>query len=471
MTKIAAPASPNITPGPAPAGYAYDLTLDPAARTLAGSGRITVVNSQPEPLGEVYLRLWANNPLLASKGGEATVSAVTVDGKTVAATQDRTVVKVPLAHPLAAGEQATIDFATSVRVPSVFHRTGRHRDGTLYFGNALPVLAVRDGEGWNLDPYVDGGESFYNLASPWSVTLHAPEAKQLITTGSATSDTVRDGVRTATFTAPAVRDFMVVAAEGYERLEQQVDGTSVRVWAPAADAGQARKMLAAGVDSLRFFNQRYGRYDMPEMDIVAARGLGGGMEYPGVTLNDQANSDGFLKTVVAHENAHQWWYGMAGNNQFDDPWLDESFASFVTSEFTGRPLHEIAQALTPNKGSHKTLQPIRGERPSRPGTAPVEGTNVSSPMSVLNGRGYYGTIYQAGARVLADLKGELGEERFLTGMRTWFEGNRHGVATTAGFIATMSDAAGRDLAPWFAQRRVLASEPEADRKLDPNGAM
>lgn len=34
---------------------------------------------------------------------------------------------------------------------------------------------------------------------------------------------------------------------------------------------------------------------------------------------------------VVHELAHQWWYGVIGNNEYADPWLDESFAVYASN--------------------------------------------------------------------------------------------------------------------------------------------
>ena len=449
-----APTAPVIAPGPIPTATTYDLTLNPAGRSLSGSGTIAVTNQQKEPLTELYVRLWANTPKLAKDGGAASITGVKVDGAAVAATQDRTLVRIPLATPLAAGASTSVSFDLSVTIPSDMGRMGTARDGSLYFGNALPMLAVHDEEGWNLDPYVGMGETFYSLASDWQVTLRAPEPKQLITTGTAVSDSVRNGQRELVIKAPHARDFIIVATEGYKQLERQVGDTKVRVWTPAGD-GNASKMLDTAAGSLDFYNKRYGAYDQPEMDVIATRGLGGGMEYPGVTLND-----GGARIVVAHENAHQWFYSMAGNNQFDDPWLDESFTTFITSEYTGASHERVTREIL---GGRKDI--------TRPAAAGAPPANVSSPMHVLNNRGYFGKIYSQGANVLGDLKKELGEETFVKGMRTHFEGARNGVATTAGFITTMSGAAGRDLTDWFVRHNVNAVEPAAADKLDPNRDM
>ena len=40
--------------------------------------------------------------------------------------------------------------------------------------------------------------------------------------------------------------------------------------------------------------------------------------------------------VLVHEVAHMWFYGMVGNSQFRDPWLDEAFASYAEGLATSR---------------------------------------------------------------------------------------------------------------------------------------
>lgn len=59
-----------------------------------------------------------------------------------------------------------------------------------------------------------------------------------------------------------------------------------------------------------------------------------GMEYPGFVLLIAPNSP------VVREVAHQWWYGLVGNNEYADPWLDEAFAMYATDVFAGG--HRVA---------------------------------------------------------------------------------------------------------------------------------
>ena len=459
-------ADPTRTP--VPLSYDFDLKLDTAARSLSGRGTITVRNDSTEPLTEVYLRLWGNTPSLTRDGGATTLSNVSVAGAAATASVDKTVAKVALATALAPGESTTISFDTTMTVPSRMGRTGTGRDGTLFFGNMLPVLAVKDDEGWNLDPYVVMGESFYNLASDWKVKLTTATDQQLITTGSAGAATTNaaTGMQTIEFNAPHVRDFIVVAPKDYAQVSAVVDGVTVRSWAPKGDTKTAQSALKTATESLKFYSDRYGKYGSSEYDVVATKELGGGMEYPGVTLNDMGGFQS--REVVAHETGHQWFYSMVGNNEFDDPWLDGSFTSFITSEF----LHQSVNQTADN------LRPAFNERAANLGRpAPIVETttrddvHVSSPMNVLVQHDYFGVIYRDGANVLANLKKQLGEDTFVKGMRSHLEANRDGVATTGGFIKTMSAAAGSDLTKWFEAQRVFASEPAANVHLDPNGTL
>ena len=52
--------------------------------------------------------------------------------------------------------------------------------------------------------------------------------------------------------------------------------------------------------------------------------LGGGIEYPGHVMQGQ-NTLG----VTSHEVGHQWFYGLVGNDQGRDPWLDEGLATWA----------------------------------------------------------------------------------------------------------------------------------------------
>lgn len=50
------------------------------------------------------------------------------------------------------------------------------------------------------------------------------------------------------------------------------------------------------------------------------------------SLMDGDDSDYITNLLVentSHEVAHQWFYAVVGNNGYQEPWLDENFASLL----------------------------------------------------------------------------------------------------------------------------------------------
>jgi aminopeptidase N len=53
------------------------------------------------------------------------------------------------------------------------------------------------------------------------------------------------------------------------------------------------------------------------------------MEYPQLVMEVPSTF------VTAHELGHQWWFGIVGDDEYNDPWLDEAFASYATDLYFG----------------------------------------------------------------------------------------------------------------------------------------
>ena len=203
----------------------------------------------------------------------------------------------------------------------------------------------------------------------------------------------------------------------------------MRVFAtPATRAAVARGALATARRAVHAFDAWFGRYDAPELDVV----LGdfttfGGMEYPELVFSDP------YPEAVAHEVAHQWWYGMVGDDQAREPWLDESFASFAEGRLLGFP--------------DCTTKPL----------ADYGTTRLTAPMRYFDAHPLQiGAIYRGGACALRLLRTELGPARFDAMLRGYAASHGFDVATTADFVAAIRAAApaGFSLAGWLRAARI-----------------
>jgi hypothetical protein len=323
------------------ARYVLDLAYDPRRFTISGTERITFRNPGPDALPAVWLRAWAN----AFGGCRVTRAHVTIraGGSVGARREDCTALEIRLPQPLAPGADATVDLQIRVTAPRRADRFGRFR-GAAYFGNAIPILAVADARGFRLPPYTFAGESFYSLTSAWRVRLRVPARLQVASTGTQTERTSRGVV---TLTAPRARDFMLVVGRFAIRTERAGPVRLRRFSFPATPRASVERALRIAALSMRRYAAWYGAYARPELDLVegpreVANG-GVAMEYPELVLTPAD------PTSVAHELAHQWFYAIVGDDQYREPWLDESFAEFSAARLPRRQVpNRLRNCRLPN---------------------------------------------------------------------------------------------------------------------------
>ncbi len=425
-TASAAAAAPPATP--AAPSYTVSLSSDATGATWTGHESVTFTNASDAPLGDVYLRLWDNyhgscptTPITVSKVTGGTASALSVGC---------TALDVTLAAPLAQGQSGTIGFDLKIAVPSGADRFGR--DGSFSFiGNALPVLAVRDGSGWHLDPYTDNGESFYSLASDFSVTLDHPSSLLVPATGTSVDTPGASGRTVTTATATQVRDFAWAAGPFSKVSGTSPGGVKVNVYAVSGiSSSSAKSMLSTSESAIDAHAQRFGAYPYGEVDAVLDNNFWfGGMEYPGFVL-DLVDSN-----ALTHELAHQWWYGIVGDDEYNSPWLDEAFADYSTDIAEGKTGTNCWNSVSWASSAEKITDSMAywDAHPSR----------------------YSTVVYGYGKCTLHDLRRLIGTTAMTTLLRTYAQAHWYGVSTTAEFKAAAQAAAGgTDLTSFWTQHRI-----------------
>jgi aminopeptidase N len=401
---------------PDQARYTLDLAYDARRFTLSGTERIAFRNVGPNPLPSVWVRAWAN----AFGGCRVARAHVTIraGGTFGARRRECTALEVRLPRPLAPGAAAEIALQIRVTAPMRPDRFGRFR-GAAYFGNAIPVLAVADRRGFQLPPYTFAGESFYSLTSAWRVRLRVPAGLQVASTGTQAGG--RDAAGAVALVAPKARDFTLVVGRFTVRTARAGAVRLRRFSIPGTPAREAQRTLAAAALSMRRYAGWYGPYARPEIDLVegpgeVARG-GVAMEYPELVLTPAQ------PTAVAHELAHQWFYSIVGDDQYSEPWLDESFAEFSAAR--------LPPSRVPNR--------LRDCRLPDASAVPLDGTMATMTRG-RRGR-YVRTVYVGGACFLRAVQRALGDARFDAFMRGLVAAHRDGVDTTAEFVAALRAAA------------------------------
>jgi Peptidase family M1 domain len=424
----AAAAAPVAIRGADPERYTLDVRYeDRGAGVLSGTERIEFVNRGPRALGSVWLRLWANGP------DDCRPRAIRVQvDEPAAAGSERvscTALRVRLAEPVAPGAGGAVSLRFEVRVRRVRDRFGRIRD-TALLGNVIPVLAVRDRRGLHLEPYAKRGESFYSLSASWDAVLRLPSRLRAATTGTTVSEEVAGDERVLRVSTEQARDFAL--AVGPLRVVQAGEsGVAVRVFAERRVRGTGGALRVAR-RALRALGRRLGPYGSAELDVVLVRGglgAGIGMEYPELVFSVPAAD------VITHEVAHQWWYGLVGNNQYLEPWLDESFA-----QYSHERLHPGVNFCLPRR-PYLLVAPWR--RQIRLDST-MELFERAAPAAIGE------VVYLAGSCSLQRLERDIGSRRMTAVLRGLQTRHRHGVMTRSDVLAAI-----RREAPRYRLRRWL----------------
>lgn len=192
--------------------------------------------------------------------------------------------------------------------------------------------------------------------------------------------------------------------------------------------------------ALTFFVEHIGPYSYEKLANVEAAGLNGATEHAsaifygekGVTVGNAA---------VVHETAHQWFGNAVTEQDWDDVWLSEGFATYFTLLFTE---HDAGRdALVEGlKRSRRGILTLEQKLPD----TPVIHRNLADMTKVLNQ-----LVYQKGGWTLHMLRAEIGTEAFWAGIREYYRRYRNQNASTAEFRAVMEQRSGKSLDWFFAQ--------------------
>ncbi|MBA3350173.1 MAG: M1 family metallopeptidase [Actinobacteria bacterium] len=410
-----------------PAAYTRAVEAIPLAETLAEGDLNGAFRAQARP-------------------GTFQVTDVQVAGTRKRSTLEDTALTVALPRPLRPRRRVGLAIRLEARLPRWPERFGVWDDRIL-LGNWIPTVAVREHGAWRLDEFSGIGDPFYSEVADYRVNLELDDALGVVGTGDLTGIAATDGRRRRvwTFTSRATRDAAFAVSASFQGLEQRAGGTLVRSWYRADERERGASNLETAVEAMRDFGRRFGELPYDEVDIVETGGYLGGMEYPGVVFTSDSSSvlagvpllgdlfrhAGFdaaqERYVVGHEVAHQWWYAAVGNDQIEEPWLDEAFAEMSTRLWLRRA-----------DGDDRVFRTVNGAAgvPARPGviSAGVEDFGSNSAYSEA--------VYLAGANLLIELRERLGAAAWDKVMRTWYRRTTLEIGTVEEFIDTVSDVAG-----------------------------
>lgn len=391
--------------------YLINFVIEDDLDTINGSEEVIYTNSEKISLDEVHFRLLPN-----VLGGDMNVTGVRVNDRPFEPVYElnNSLMRVPLYQTLNPGETVNIVIEFSLRVPTQIESNYgilAFYDGVLTLAHAYPMVAVYDDEGWNAEVPPDQGDPTYHDASFFTVKLDAPDDLILVASGLEVNREHNESRQIVTFAAGPARDFYLAASAEYEILTKTADGVTVNSYYRKDEIDGAQAALDFTLEALRRLGSRYTPYPYTEFDIVPTPTYALGIEYPGVVAITENLYDlestpyglpnlTLMESVIVHEGAHQWFYNMVGNDQLDEPWLDESLSQFVTWEY-----YRDKYGPTGSSGFEESLRG-RWQR------VEMEEIPIGQPVSSYGGSEYSAIVYGRGAFFFNELREMMGNETF-----------------------------------------------------------
>ena len=387
---------------------------------ITGSEKVIYTNAEDVDLKEVKLRLFAN-----ILGGEMHVDKVIADGEIIIPNYslNDSLLTVPFKTPLKPKESITLSMDFNLTVPQTVelnYGVQAYYDDVLALAHAYPMIAVYDDEGWNAEIPPQSGDVTYADMSFFIVTVEAPKGVTLVGSGREINHQDNGNRQTVKYEAGPVRDFYLAASPEYEVFMKESNGVTVRFYTHDDLKAGAESALDAAARAIEDYGKRYAPYPYSELDFVSTPTLALGIEYPGMIAITEwiiQPNQAYLEGTIAHEVGHQWFYNLVGNDQLDDPWLDESLAQFATLQYF---TDEYGQA-----GNQGFRQDLEGRWASI-GQAEIP---VGLPVKDYTDEEYSGIIYGRGGLFFEALRDEMGRENFDAFMKDYVKINSWDIAT------------------------------------------
>ena len=493
--------------------YEMDIYLDGEEKTLTVTSDLVYVNNSPDPLDRIYMHLIPNafnsgtiaeqvwksygNSFEADKEWTG-ISIQRIESDSVELAfdiRDDTILDITLANPLASQDTLTFSMDWVSKVHEHLDRSGW--EGKQFdFAQWYPKFVVYDENGWHDDPFGDWGE-FYGEFGNFKVHLDLP-AEQIVGAtgvviagdpgwdavkvdtsqfwdewvetfrgerGSYLADLDSSDRRKVSFFAENVHDFAWSCSQDFVYEHGEWNGIDIHVlFTSQVGEKWTRDVVLWGERSLAWLSGKFGPYVYPQVTLVKAL-LGGGMEYPMLVM-DGSDSE----SLAAHEIGHIWFYGIFGNDELDEAWLDEGFTTFQTTWYKEHHYPENDYSLSRNYVTQFEYDNLPLQNYKEAELKPtirymLSVANQPIALKSFNFSDYYSyqsNVYDKASVMLGMLKNYLGEERFLAGMKVYYDRWALKHVNEQRFIKSMEEGSGENLDWFFDQWLYSANHVDYD---------
>jgi hypothetical protein len=418
--------------------YIFYATLDFDAHTLAVDETIRYYNTTGAALSDIVLSVQPN------RFGSSVFVLDSISQDSVALTSydlngQRLALNLP--QPLQPNGATTLVLSFKLNLPA------KSAEGLFgYDFNQINLVdwypfVVPYSGGWVLhDPMPFGEHLVYDSSD---IELNIKADPSVIIAASAPSDQNGDWTRYRLYGA---RTFTLSASDEFLVSESAVGSVKIRSYYFDGYKAAGESILYSAVQAVSLYSAKFGDYPYETLAIVQAD-IHDGQECDGLVFLASdfyaqygGGAKNNLTTIGVHEIAHQWWYGLVGDDQALEPWLDEAMAAY-----SERIFYEYNY---PRYGDWWWQFRVDYFGPA--------GYVDASIYDFGSQRAYVNAVYLNGAHFIEDLRLRMGNDDFFRFLKDYATRYARGRATSYDFFATVRANTTADISDLIAEYFSIA---------------
>ena len=359
---------------------------------------------------------------------------------------DSDILHIDIDNKLASGDNIDIYFEYVITLPNINHRFGIG-ENTINISNFYPIVSMYENGEFDHSGYHSNGDPFYSNMANYNVTITAPTKYTLASSGNVTKTTQNESNNVYKIKAKVIRDFAFILSDNFSVVSDTVNDTVVNYY--YYKNSYPDKCLETIKKCITTFEDIIGDYPYKTLNVAEASFVHGGMEYPNlVYISDAVLDEEDYLNVIIHEVAHQWWYGLVGNDEYKYGWLDEGLTEYSTLLFYERNSEygvDVDTLIKNQTNSYVTFIEVY--------SSVFESVDTSMNRELNE----YGTEYEyvyiayvKGMLFFDSLRELVGDKRFFVALKDYFNSNCFSIATPETLLNSFEKSTKLNLKDYFA---------------------
>jgi aminopeptidase N len=403
------------------AHYDLELTYIPDDHHLGGSATITATATQNLSRFNLDFKNYK-------------IGNITVNGEPAKFTRHAQELAITPSKGLPKGKKFTVKVTYAGTPHTVLH-------SPIIFGAPYGWIYTDDGAFVGCEP---------NAASTWypsndhpsdkatfTFDITVPDGTKVVANGDLTGEGTGGGMSNFVWEEkePMATYLATIDIGKWKFHEDKSDGgipVFVAVDPALEDQAEATKVIQLHADITDYWAKLFGKYAFSSTGAIIDD-----VDNVGFSLETQTRPlYGFVPDsgTASHELAHEWFGDSLSVKTWDNIWLNEGFATFVS------------WIWREHTGGGSTYQTATQVFNSIPADDPFWKQSIADPQRDTM---FSSAVYYRGGMALASLREMIGDKKFFDLMKTWATDHRYGSVTTDQFTALASKISGKNLDSFF----------------------